>query len=343
MRQDFLNLYTGARLALEGRWGELHDQNVQMQVERALAPGRTELVPFVRPHLYAALLAPMALLPLAPAFWIWTALQALLYLLCGWAAWRRFGAEGLALWAIFPALPLNLVLGQDGCLFLAVALAGWLLAEKDRPALAGAVWSLGLFKFHLLAGLVIGLAAGRRWRILGGFAVGAFAFAAASSVLAGPAGLRAYLALLTDKTLAGLSPGRAQMTCWEGLTANLAGGAWLAAAAVALCLVLAVLCAWRAPLWRVVAAGLPLGLYMAPHVYLYDLSSMLLCLLLASEKGRPPVLRSAAFLLAGPYAFGMLLLDPPWAVVRAFLIPIFLAVLAASAKQREEARTVGEA
>src|SRR5271163_123099 len=68
---DFLNLYTGASLALDGRFADLHDVNVQLERERRFQPSVQVLVPFVRPSFYALILAPLALFPYNTAFAIW--------------------------------------------------------------------------------------------------------------------------------------------------------------------------------------------------------------------------------------------------------------------------------
>ncbi len=59
-RHDFLNLYVGATLAGSGRFAELYDQQTQLELERRLVPSTTELIPFVRPHFYAIVLAPLS-------------------------------------------------------------------------------------------------------------------------------------------------------------------------------------------------------------------------------------------------------------------------------------------
>src|ERR1700734_793026 len=62
-KHDFLNLYTGASLALDGNFAHLHSPAVQLARERQFVPSLPTLVPFVRPSFYALLLAPLALLP----------------------------------------------------------------------------------------------------------------------------------------------------------------------------------------------------------------------------------------------------------------------------------------
>src|SRR5580700_3225127 len=77
-KHDFLNLYTGGRLALEGRLHALHDPDVQLEYERRLVPDLPQLVPFVRPVFYAIALAPMAAMPYRAAYMVWTISQVAL-------------------------------------------------------------------------------------------------------------------------------------------------------------------------------------------------------------------------------------------------------------------------
>jgi hypothetical protein len=98
---DFLNIYTGASLAREGHFADLHDPDVQLARERRIFPQLPSLVPFVRPAFYAALLMPLALLPYGTAFVVWIAAQSLLLLACWAWSWRRFGPDALVFAALF--------------------------------------------------------------------------------------------------------------------------------------------------------------------------------------------------------------------------------------------------
>src|SRR5271168_4884165 len=92
-KHDFLNLYTGASLALDGRFAAMHDVDVQLDRERRFVPSTDALVPFVRPSFYALPLAPLALIPYAAAFWVWIAAESALLLACWAWGFRRFGAN----------------------------------------------------------------------------------------------------------------------------------------------------------------------------------------------------------------------------------------------------------
>ena len=128
----------------------MYDINTQLAVEREIAGSVTELVPFVRPHFYALLIAPLSLLPYQAAFWSWICLQAAL-LGCCWAwARRRFGPDALILCCLFFPTAGGIFVGQD-CVFLTViVIAAYLLHERGWDFWSGVVLGLALFKFHLV-------------------------------------------------------------------------------------------------------------------------------------------------------------------------------------------------
>ena len=74
---------------------ELYDIDTQLSRERELLGEVPELVPFVRPHFYALLLAPPSLLPYKAAFWFWVVLQVALLVACWVWARGRFGPDAL--------------------------------------------------------------------------------------------------------------------------------------------------------------------------------------------------------------------------------------------------------
>lgn len=335
-RHDYLNMYTGATLALNGEWGRLHDIEAQLAVERLYVPNLQDLVPYVRPHFHAFALAPLALLSFGTAFWAWIAIQTALY--CGFGIWatKRFGLESLVFWSLFAPGALSIAHGQDAPVLLAVIGAGYVLAERGRLTLAGLVWSLALMKFHLCLGLLLALLVGRQWKVLAGFAAGGLGLAVFSVGLAGRQGTVHYISMLTNKNLERLSPGPQQMSDIQGVMANLGiGSLWFALVAGALTLALLVRAAWKAPLTRVLSAGLAGGLFLVPHTYLYDTTALLLPLLLAVQPGQPKPLRLAAFALIAPIVPLMALFEPPISVAPALALFAFLAALAFSAHQLE--------
>ncbi len=176
-RHDFLNLYTGASLALEGRFADLYDPDTQLQRERQTR-SRHQGTRTVR----------------APAI-----LRVADFAAGAAAIWRRIlglaGLPGLAgrglhrvgLPEIRPGCGLFCIhVRSDGNVHspragracpVGVVVASYALAEKGRPV-AGAVLSLGLIKFHLFVLWPVLLAVQKKWRMLGYFMAG-------STILAG--------------------------------------------------------------------------------------------------------------------------------------------------------------
>jgi hypothetical protein len=329
LQHDFLNIYTGASLALEGRFGVLHDPAVQLEYERRLAGDIRVVVPFVRPAAYAAALAPLALIPFRAAFVVWVVLQCLLLGAClAWAC-RRWGADAL-LWGML-SLPaaLGIAHGQDGPAMLAVACAGYELSRRGRDGLAGAVWSLVLVKFHLWLFLPVALAARRRWGMLRGFACGGLALAGVSIALGGLRGAENYVRLITNNKLERLSPTPENMWNLQGIAANFrAGHAVFFAVAGAAVLLLAAAALRGAPLWRTVAAACTAGLLLVPHVYGYDATALLLPLWLTMSEASAHWTRAAAALFAAPLTPLATLLGKPFAAIPALLLLLWLAALA---------------
>jgi hypothetical protein len=172
---DFLNLYAGASLARDGVFAAMHSPEVQIQREREYAPQLPELVPFVRPPFYAALLAPLAWLPFGAAFWMWLAVQTIV--LAGIWAWafRRWGADALIFGSMYLPTALGIAHGQDCVLILLIVLGVYALARREQYFLSGAVLGLGLIKFHLFMLWPLALLVQKRWRMLAGACVAAAA------------------------------------------------------------------------------------------------------------------------------------------------------------------------
>jgi predicted branched-subunit amino acid permease len=87
----------------------------------------------------------------------------------------------------------------------------------------------------------------------------------------------------------------------------------------------------------VLAAGLAAGMLIAPHAYIYDVTALLLPLVIAVQNDQPRSLRIVAFLLIAPVIPMMSLAQPPWSVLPALAVTALLAVLAVTRRARQEA------
>jgi hypothetical protein len=193
-RADFSAFYTGWAMVLDGHGDHLYDFAWQSEYQARLVPGRggpDGLLPYVYPPQFIVC-APLALLPLPIAFYVWTALQAgLLALTLRWLcddarAWGP-AAPGMAVATLLAFQPVFLTfqLGQQALISL-VAIYGLGRALRDQqPLTAGAWLALASLKPQLALLPAIFLLGACRWRILG-FAVGLFAvWAGAATVVLG--------------------------------------------------------------------------------------------------------------------------------------------------------------
>lgn len=327
-KHDFLNLYTGASLALEGNFAHLHSPEVQLDRERQIVPELPALVPFVRPPFYALLLAPLALLPFGPAFWIWLALQTALLFGCWAWALNRWGPDALTFGALYLPTALGIASGQDCVVMLAILIATYALAEKGNQFASGTALGLGLIKFHLFLLWPLALLIQRRWRMLLG-ACAAVAFESLVSLwLSGWSGIAEYFALLRNKNIERLSPSPELMIDVHGLAINF-GIDHLACRALLVGVVVLLVAAacWRAPLWQWIAAASAGSLLIPPHVYGYDAGLLLLSIWLAIFMSASKWTRIAATLLCTPIPFLMNLAGSPWAAATPIALLLFLVSL----------------
>jgi hypothetical protein len=327
-KHDFLNLYTGASLALEGNFAHLHSPQVQLERERRFVPGLDALVPFVRPPFYALILAPLALLPFGVAFWVWIALQSSILFGCWAWAYQRWGPDALVFGALYLPTALGIASGQDCVLMLVVAISVYTLANRGNQGASGAVLGLGLIKFHIFLLWPLALVIQKRWRTLMG-ATGAVAGEILVSLwLSGIEGLKEYVHLLQMKELPHLSPSPELMINVHGLALNFGTDNIVIRGLLVLVVILLVAAAsWRAPLWRWIAAASAGSLLVPPHVYGYDASLLLLSLWLAIFVCTDKSTRLAATLLCTPIPFLMTLGERPWAAATPLALLLFLVTL----------------
>jgi hypothetical protein len=172
-RADFAAFYTGWTIVRDGHGDRLYDFDLQSEYQGRLVPGRQgELLPYVYPP-HFSLLAPLALLPLPAAFYVWTAFQVgLLFVVVRWLAeaagrWGR-DAPALATATLLAFQPVFLTfqLGQQALISL-VALYGLSRALRDgKPMAAGAWLALAAVKPQLALLPVAFLLGGGYWRVL---------------------------------------------------------------------------------------------------------------------------------------------------------------------------------
>ena len=326
---DFLNLYTGASLAREGRFADLYDRQVQLEREKELVPSTPLLIPFVRPPFYAAFLAPLSLLGYDAALDTWLVIQLLLLMACWAWAYRTFGSDALIFGPLYLPTALGIAHGQDGVFMLLVMMGAYHFAKRGQLPQSGAVLALGLIKFHLLLLAPPAMVIERRWKMLQGFCAAAAAEALVSIALGGPAGIYQYANLLRAKDIERLSPSPELMINLYSIGINFGvDSAFFAIGLAAAVFVLLVMALRRAPLWRFFTGWAVASLLIAPHVFGYDAALLLLPLWLALFSSKSTLTRVAATFLVTPIPYAGSILDSPWAAIPALCLLLFLAALA---------------
>ncbi|TYL91689.1 DUF2029 domain-containing protein [Bradyrhizobium rifense] len=237
---DFINYWTGAYLALHGRAAEVYDFVAFHDFETSLTGFQIDFHNYSYPPVLLLLTAPFALLPYVPAFFVWLA-----------STWYGFyralklaaGDKALVLSLAAPAVFVNALTGQNGTLTAALLGGGLLLVDR-RPAVAGILFGLLIYKPHLALMLPVAMIAGRRWRVIGAAGATALLLIAASIVIFGPAVWVEYQHNLSVLRTVVLEDGAGvwhRMVSVFVLVRRLGGGVELSYALQAVCAVVAAL------------------------------------------------------------------------------------------------------
>jgi Glycosyltransferase family 87 len=323
---DFLDLYTGATLALHGDFARLDDYREQLQTEQAIAPdAKRPLIPFMRPPFYAVALAPLALLPFRTAFVVWLAIQIVLLAVCWWVAYRRFGPNAVILSAFFLLPGLGIAHGQDAVFVLLPLMLGYLELERGRDLAAGALIGLTLFKFHLFPFIPVLFLLHRRWRALAGYTAVGAALAGAWLALSSPL---AYWRLIFDPRVVRAATPDLFLNA-DAIPANFGVGS-LAITLVLMAVVagLVLVATGREACPTAFAAAVAGSLAFTPHVYKYDGTALLLPFLLGAFASQSRWTRYAAWAAACPVVYVVAAFRRPWGVLPPLTLLIFVAVLA---------------
>jgi hypothetical protein len=327
---DFLNLYSAATFANEGRLDDLYDPEALRQFQQTIAPENPSVIPFARPHFYAVALIPLSWLPYDTAFWSWLALQTVILLACwAWIA-KRFGADGLVIAAFFFPAATGIPHGQDAAMLLALTIASFAAHERKADRLSGLLSGCLLFKFHLVLLLPVAMLAQRRWKMLTGFLATTAALAAVELAIAGPTGIAAYLHFLTRRDIERLNIGEMNMVNLNSLLLNLGANSDMLRGILSLLAAAMVIqiCRSTDEWWKALAAASLGASFLMPHTYQYDLTWCLLAMLGLVFWQTNPVPKIFAGLLLTPVPYLLTLAGAPWAGAAALCVGGLIASLA---------------
>lgn len=328
---DFTNLWAGSRLALQGHVDVLFDVDAYRAALRAMFSPDLPDQEWSYPPSVLLIGAPLAMLPILPAYLIWTFGTVL----CLWLAVRplKLGSmAGLAI-VLSPAVIWNVVFGQNGALTTTLLIAGLSMAPR-RPVLAGIMFGLLTIKPHLGILVPFCLLASGNWRAIVSACATTFLVAVVTGLFFGfdvwPRFFTETQALMTGIMEAPYPQPyqhNAMTVFFSARAARLSLGAAYGLQAVATTFAIAaVVWLWRPGRKvehpeRVVLTAL-LALLATPYGYTYDSISVAVAVaMLSMMVSRPPRLLLAACWL---YAFVGHILNNAGICV-GFVVPLFLA------------------
>lgn len=297
-RSNFALYYVFSEMGLRYGWSRLYDLEIQRRVTDSVGPIWLFPMNFTPP--LAWIVAPITLLPLPAAYWVWGALTAAAFLTTWWLASPVDPLPKiLCLVAVFPipAVFLAFAMGNVVLVQLALLAVGYRLMNGDKQVAGGL--ALGMTAIHPQGFFLLPLAllAGRRLQAALA-CIGCQAGLVAASVVAlRRSGLRAYLDRLE---LARSHPLQFAEDDRLNLWVVLAGHRLLLAAAVTAVVGALLVVAWRhrdGALEVVLAAGLIGSVITAPFIHLDDTLSLVMAGWLVART-RPPALQTA-LLIAG--------------------------------------------
>lgn len=158
---DFINYWSGAFLAWHGRAADIYNMAAFHAFEQSVTGAPIQAYHYSYPPVLLLLTAPLAFTPYVPGLFLW--------LVASWYAFYRAlklampdgGAMLMAL--ATPAVLINAIGGQNGAWTAALFGFGLSLLER-RPALAGGLLGLLIYKPQLGLLIPVALLAGRHWR-----------------------------------------------------------------------------------------------------------------------------------------------------------------------------------
>ncbi len=180
--RDFINYWSGAKLAADGRAGVAYDLKEYFRFQQGFAGEGAEFKLYSYPPVMMLLTLPLALCSFLAGYILWS--------LGGYALMVKVLSREmplrLAMTAALaaPACFLNLESGQNG-FFTAALLAGGLMLLGRRPVIAGILFGLLCYKPQLGLLLPVALAAGGHWRSFISAGVTVLALVAASTLAFG--------------------------------------------------------------------------------------------------------------------------------------------------------------
>jgi hypothetical protein len=303
-RTDFSVIYIGSRMVYLGLGSKLYDLGEQQKLKKALLPNAEPLI-FEHPPFEALLLSPLGALPYKTAYLIWGLVNiaiwlSLPYLMRPYAPVPRDDLGYFLLWLLFLPLGAALFAGQSSLVVLLLYAITFIQLRCGRDFRAGAVFGLALFKFQFAIPLALIFFLQRKWRFMKGFVATAIGLGVLSLVTVGWHGMLSYIHLLAGIAAHPENPSYGSaigMATVGGFVYPILGKAFgHAAASVIVAGVSIFLLFWTARRQKnaclaadqrqfdlMFAAAVVVSLATSLHMFTYDMSPLVLAMLLVTK------------------------------------------------------------
>jgi len=300
---DFACFYSGGLIIREGNASRLYDLGEQARIERQRLNRHNFLIDN-HPPFEALLFAELARLSYVKAYVLWGAINVLLWMFSQYLLWRhtpisRHSHFCFLLCFLFFPFWFALIIGHTTVLLLFLFTLIFVSLQRGQDFRAGVFLGLGLFKFPIVLPFALICLLRSRWKLMAGFAAAASLLGVLSFIAVGPTAVRSYVNLLIDIIYNPNKPAYISMRAWKqmptlrGFFAAFLTGRLVPLQIGVLVAVTAALISFMAWRWRqqdrrpggnslalMFAAALTVSVVTAPHLYIYDLTLMLLPMLL---------------------------------------------------------------
>ena len=320
-QNDFVAFYVGGKLAGSP---DLYSRPANQAFIQSILGFPMENVTYIRPPFYAALLKPLSMLPYPVAY----ALFTLASLAC--VVWfvLRFSKECPTL-PFFAAMSIPALAaicgGQDTLFLLAIVGGSILLTRRSHDFAAGLLLSLCAIKFHLFLFVPLLLLMKKRWRIVGGGALGCAILTALGILVAGVDSTAGFVKTLRDPWI---NPNAAIMPNLHGLAMILNVGFGLEAVLTGLVLAGFVATVLRNSNFELLLGlSVVCGLLVSFHSGVVDDVLLLPVFVAVIGHCTDTLLRAAAALILTPVPYFMVLAGAPYSAAFPIALLVLLALL----------------
>lgn len=309
-RADFRQFYAAGYMLRTGNATKLYNFDDQTAVENRIISEEDEghALPFVSPAYHAVLMSPLSMLPYKTAYIAFVAMNLASLTLIAVMLWPSLSnLRGLYWWLPvgvllgFRPIGTALIWGQDSILLATAISIAFVLIRKKGETTAGAILALALFKFQIVIPIALLFLLWREWKIIRSFSLVAAGLAIVSISITGVSQsllyVRSLLGIASLSTHQGMAHHPISWTWMPNITGFLIGIFGDSLPRTAIIIVSAILSiavlglSWSKGRALDNAARLllaiPTAVLVGYHTYIYDLSPLVLPLLILLNEYLP--------------------------------------------------------